>query len=309
MSAAVAIPTELDRAPALDGRWLAAIRRGDHERAWQLSAEALAARDPATRDDPRLPYHLRWVWDGTPVDGRDVLVRCYHGLGDTIQFARFLPLLRRRAASVTVEIQPRLAGLFAGFAGIDRLVPFDVARPLPASECDVEIMELGFALRAAPGAVRPPYLAAAPALLPRGTVGLCCTAGDWDGERAIAPALLAGVCRDRPCLTLDPTASELAVLNPAGCPFDIPQTAALVAGVALVITVDTMIAHLAGAMGRPAWLLLRHEPDWRWPPRSRRSEWYPSLRLYAQPAPGDWRAVVAAVERDLARLDTARGDG
>ena len=74
----------------------------------------------------------------------------------------------------------------------------------------------------------------------------------------------------------------------------------LVAGAELVITVDTMIAHLAGAMGKPTWLLLKAEPDWRWAPDQRGSAWYPSMRLYAQPRPGDWDAVVTQVERDLA---------
>ena len=293
-------PAAVRGRPAVDRRWAAATRSGDHELAWTLCEQALAERDPATRDDPRLPYHLRWVWDGTPVDGRDVLVRCYHGLGDTIQFARFLPLLRRRAASVTVEIQPRLIGLFAGFPGVDRLVPFDVAAPLPPAECVLEIMELGFALRAAPASALPPYLGAAPAALPTGTVGLCCDAGDWDGERAIPPELLARLARHRPLVTLDPRPSALPVLNPAGCPFDIGQTAALVAGCALVVTVDTMVAHLAGALGKPTWLLLKHEPDWRWAPQSGCSEWYPSLRLYPQPTPGEWLSVAAQVERDLA---------
>ena len=78
--------------------WTAAMRSGAYERAWDMALASLVARDPATRDDPALPYHLRWVWSGEPVDGRDVLVRCYHGLGDTLQFARFLPLLAARAA-------------------------------------------------------------------------------------------------------------------------------------------------------------------------------------------------------------------
>lgn len=307
--ASVRASSRITTIPGVDEAWADATRRGDHERAWALSARALAERDPATRDDPRLPYHLRWVWDGRAFDGREVLVRCYHGLGDTIQFARFLPLLRQRAASVTVEIQPRLVELFASADGIDRLVPFDTARPLPPSACDIEIMELGFALRAPPGAVRPPYLHAAPAALPKGTIGLCCAAGDWDPERAIPPALLADVCAGRPCLTLDPRPSPLAVLNPDGCPFDIGQTAGMVAGVDLVITVDTMIAHLAGALNKPAWLLLKHQPDWRWSPRARRSEWYPSLRLYSQPAPGEWGTVVAEIERDLAGLPARAAHG
>src|SRR5687768_16912501 len=93
--------------------WVSAIRDGRYELAWALSEQALAARDPGTRNDRSVPYHLRWIWDGRPFDGRDILVRCYHGLGDTIQFARYLPRLASRAASLTVEVQPRLCGLLA----------------------------------------------------------------------------------------------------------------------------------------------------------------------------------------------------
>lgn len=277
---------------------MSAVRAGDHHRAWAIAAEVLAGRDLATCDDPALPYHLRWLWNGQPLDGRHVLVRCYHGLGDTIQFARFLPQLRRRAASITLEVQPRLAWLFEGL--VDRAVAFDPAHPLKGSEADVEIMELSFALRLAPSAAPPPYLHVAPALLPEGTIGLCCQSGEWDPARSIPPELLAPLCTGRQCVTLDAVASPLPVLNPRGCPFDLPATAALVAGCALVITVDTMIAHLAGALGKPTWLLLRHEPDWRWAPESGRSDWYPSLRLFAQPRPGDWQSVAEQVAGQLA---------
>ena len=88
--------------------WEAAMRRGDFAAAWRVNDAVLAARDPATRDDPALPYHQRWVWDGTPPDGADVLVRCYHGLGDTLMFSRYLPVLKRRAARLRVEVQPEL---------------------------------------------------------------------------------------------------------------------------------------------------------------------------------------------------------
>jgi len=282
--------------------WVAAMRAGAYDAAWALSARTLAERDPATRDDPALPYHLRWVWDGRAVDGRDVLVRCYHGLGDTIQFARFLPLLAARAASVTVEVQPRLCGLIATVSDAVTIVPFDVADPLPPAELDIEITELDFALRAAPDGTPMPYLRARAASLPVGAVALCYGAGDWDGDRSIPPDLLAPLCRLAPCYTLMPEATDLPVRNPRGCPFDMADTAALVAGADLVITVDTMIAHLAGAMGKPTWLLLKAEPDWRWSPGARRSGWYPSTRLYTQRHADDWRAVLADVERDLAAL-------
>lgn len=267
--------------------------------AWSIAEALDAQRDPATRDDPAQPYHRRWVWDGSDLAGRHVLVRCYHGLGDTIQFLRYLPHLRRIAASVVLEIPPRLVPLIDGAGLADRIVPFDDAAPMPRQDCDVEIMELAQALRLPPAAAPPPYLACEPAVLPEHTIGLCCTAGDWDSARSLAPELLAPLCAGRSCVTLDPLPSALPVLNPAGCPFDMVETARLVAGVSLVITVDTMIAHLAGAMAKPTWLLLKHEPDWRWSPQASGSAWYPSLRLFCQPEPGDWASVGAQVTAEL----------
>jgi hypothetical protein len=164
----------------------------------------------------------------------------------------------------------------------------------------VEITELDFVLRAPPGAAVPPYLRARRAILPRGTVALCYGAGDWDGARCVPPELFAPICARAPCITLMPEPTHLAVCNPGGCPLDMGTTASLVAGADLVITVDTMIAHLAGAMGKPTWLLLKAEPDWRWSPQATTSPWYPSMRLYAQARPGDWPGVLARVECDLA---------
>jgi hypothetical protein len=282
--------------------WTAAMRAERWEEAWAIQMRSLVARDPATRDDPRLPYHLRWVWDGTPVDGRDVLVRCYHGLGDTIQFARFLPVLRERARSITLEVQSRLLPLLAPVTDGIKVAPFDEAHPLPPSECDLEITELDLALRCPPDAVTEPYLRAKAADLPPNTIAVNYGAGDWDRTRSVPTELLAPLCVGRPAITLMPEPTDLPVLNPTGCPFDLQATAALVAGAELVITVDTMIAHLAGALGRPTWLLLKHEPDWRWNPAAPQTPWYPTLRLYAQPTVGDWESVIAAVHRDLQEL-------
>lgn len=285
------------------------MRRGDFGAAWALADAALAARDPATRDDPRLPYHLRWVWDGRSLDDSAVLVRCYHGLGDTLMFARFLPLLRARAARVTVEIQPHLLPLFRGFLGCDRLVAFDPAHPLPPQDRDIEIMELPLALRAGPAEAPLPGLKVAPALLPPGTVALCWGAGDWDPERSVPQGMFRRLCRG-PALSLMPGPAALPVINPQGCPLDIMRTARMVAGASLVITVDTMIAHLAGLLGRPVWLLLKHDPDWRWPLVGAASPWYPSMRLWRQPAPGDWASVIDGVGAALAgllRLQPAQG--
>ncbi len=273
------------------------MREERYEDAWAIEGAVLAARDPTTRDDPALPYHQRWLWDGSAVDDRDVLVRCYHGLGDTLQFARFLPVLAQRARSVTVEAPARLHALLR-FPGV-ALADFDVACPLPPSACDIEITELSTALRCTPRDVSVPYMDVAPAPLPEDAVGLCWQAGDWDADRWVPPALLEPIASRHRCLSLVSASTTLPVINPEGCPFDLPATAALVAGCALVITVDTMIAHLAGALGRPTWLLLKAAPDWRWNPARRDSAWYPHTRLYAQPTAGDWHTPLATIARDL----------
>jgi hypothetical protein len=281
----------------LEQRWTAAMGAGDYAGAWAASDEWLAARDPATRDDPRMPYHLRWVWAGQPFRDRHVLVRCYHGLGDTIQFARHLPALRRLVASLTVEAQPELLPLLRRVPGPDRLIPFAPHAPSPPSECDIEIMELAHALRAPPEAAPPCYLQAAPAVR-QNAIGLCWEAGGWDAERSVPAALIEPLTK-HDCVCLQPRPTHLPVLNPPGCSGNIEETAALIAGLDLVVTVDTMVAHLAGALGRPTWLLLKHRADWRWMQDRSDSPWYPSMRLYRQPSLGDWAPVLDQVARDL----------
>ncbi len=291
--------------PDLQAEWLSFMRRGDYAGAWLINAAVLAGRVAGSHDDSRLPYHLRGVWDGRPFEGRDVLVRCYHGLGDTIQFARYLPVLRSFAASLSLECQPRLATLLSGLPGVDRLIPFDARSPAPAAECTFEIMELAFALRTPPEAVPPLHFRIPVAPLPPGTIGLCWDAGDWDRARSIPYGLFEPLTQ-APCVTLVAAPTDLHVLNPDGCPRNMPATAALIAGADLVITVDTMIAHLAGTLGRPTWLLLKHEADWRWMADRADSPWYPSMRLYRQPTPGDWATVTRRVARDLRLRNAGR---
>ncbi len=276
------------------------MQQGDYATAWTLDDEVRASNDPAAQDDPRLPYHLRWVWDGRPFDRRHVLVRCYHGLGDTLQFLRYLAPLRQRVASLSLEVQPALQPLLQHACGIDRLIAFDPAHPAPASDCDMEIMELASALRIEPAALPPPYLRTNPAPITSGRViGLCWQAGGWDGDRSVPPGLFAPLLR-QPSITLCPGSTDLPVLNPAGCPDTIAGTASLIASLDLVVTVDTMVAHLAGALDVPTWLLLKHQPDWRWMTKRRDSPWYPSMRLYRQAVAGDWTGPLERLAADLA---------
>jgi hypothetical protein len=165
-------------------------------------------------------------------------------------------------------------------------------RPLPPAECDIEIMELPHTLRLGPEQVAPVDFGLRPG--PVSGVGLCWRSGGWDTARDVPEALLAGLARG--AVALQPGPVTLPVRNPEGSPARLADTAALVAGLDLVITVDTMIAHLAGCLGRSTCLLLKHDADWRWMEGRNDSPWYPTMRLFRQPMPGDWASVVAEIE-------------
>ena len=300
--------------------WMDAMAAGDFERAWQVSDRVLHARKAATPDDPRVPYHLRFVWDGSAIDASAVLVRCYHGLGDTLQFCRYLPALRRRARRVTLEAQAELIPLLSTMAGIDRIVAFDPARPLPPDECTLEIMELAHALRTRPDPS--PYLAVEADRRPGLRVGFCWRGGPtWRPERSLPDALAAALPQGDGVewVSLQRGAALPGLAD--DCPAEILHTARRIAGLDLVVSVDTMIAHLAGALGVPLRLLLSDPPDWRWLAGgdgkdwsggdgkdwsgrdgsgwSGGSVWYRDVRQYRQEQPGVWGPPLAALAADL----------
>jgi hypothetical protein len=291
-------------------RWIAAMRAGDFAAAHAISDAVLTARHRGRRDNPDLPYHLRWVWDGRTFDNRHVLVRCYHGLGDTLQFARFLPFLSARAASVYVEAPPPLLPLLALVSGPVLFLPFRPATPTEPRQCDIEIMELLHALRVGRSAIPPPPDLRVPALrIGTRAIGLCWAAGDWDPARSVPLArllLACAGCRLRFVSLQRGTAASSAIssrfINPGDNNTSLIRSAGLIRGLELVITVDTMIAHLAGTLGVPVWVLLRRNADWRWMAGRDDSPWYPGMRLYRQETEGDWEAPLARVRADLKRL-------
>lgn len=284
------------------------MRRGDFQAAWRISDAVLAERLRGEIDRRRTPRHLQFLWDGRPLAGRRVLVHCYHGLGDTLQFVRLLPRLRREAAEVVLWAQPALLGLLRGLPGVDRLAPLHDGAPEFERDADVELMELPHALRlrrdAIPCAV--PYLHVPapprrPGRAPR--VGLVWRAGDWDASRSIAPSLLAPLAALRGLrwvsLQYPPEPPPLPAVE-AGCR-DLVTLARRLRGLDLLVSVDTMNAHLAGALGVPVWTLLPTPCDWRWMEDRADSPWYPSMRLLRQSRPGDWSGVVAHLAEALAR--------
>lgn len=297
------------------GAWMRHMRRGDFAAAWAVSDAVLRERGGAPCW--HLPRHEQWVWDGTPLDGKRVLVRCYHGLGDTLQFIRYAPLLKAVAAEVVVWAQPALLSLLETAEGIDRLLPLHDGVPEGDFDAGVEVMELPHLFRSTletlPAEV--PYLHAGPAPLPRDgrlAVGLVWRAGDWDDRRSIPPGALAPLA-EVPGVALHllqrgPALAELPPgLGAVSGSDDVVEAARVMRALDLVVTVDSMPAHLAGALGVPVWTLLHADPDWRWMEGRDDSPWYPTMRLFRQPRPGDWSSVIARVAEALAsRAATAR---
>jgi hypothetical protein len=303
---------------AVEDQWRCAMLRGRLDEAWRLSDGVLARRRLEDFNRPWTPYHTRCVWRGGPLTGRRVLIRCYHGLGDTLQFVRYAAPLAARASTVFVEAQPELLALIRTMPAVAAAVPLGEGDRL-AVDADVESMELPHALRtglaAIPAAV--PYLLApggpAPGAPGPGlAVGLVWSGGDWDPRRSIPPALLAPLFGVRG-ITVQSLQLGGAAALPGPCrDWSSPDVAALAArmqALDLVVTIDTMAAHLAGALARPVWTLLHADADWRWLGLGRRSPWYPTMRLYRQKEPGDWTSPIGEAARDLERLVHLRSSG
>jgi hypothetical protein len=301
----------------IEGDWVAAMRAGDFATAWRIADRDLArlcAEDPPKHQGPR---HLQRIWRGEQLAGRSVLVRCYHGLGDTIQFARFLPALGSIAREVTVWCQPPLIALIARMPGVNRVIGLHDGTPEAAFDVDIEIMELPHALRAERhlAEMRLPYLTpagrgAAPSPNRAYAVGLVWRVGDWDKRREVPAAALRRLAlpgvklfslqRDAPACDIA-RIGALDVSTP-----DIEALAFRLQQLDLVICVDTMVAHLAGALGREAWIMLHADCDWRWPAAGSRTYWYPRARLFRQRTLGDWTNVIIELRQALQARVTAR---
>ena len=259
-------------------------------------------------------------WHGEPAAGRTLLIHAEQGFGDTIQFCRYAPLAAERGLRVVVEVQKPLVRLLGCLPGVDRvfghgedLPPFDLHCPMLSLP-----LAMGTTLATIPAAAC--YLQADPlqvavwrtrlaAISDQGSriglvwAGSSAMGADW--QRSLPPDRLAplfdvpgvhffSLQKDGPAApTHLPLSEFMAEMD------DFADTAALIANLDLVIAVDTSVAHLAAALGKPVWLLDRFAPCWRWLLGRRDSPWYPTLRLYRQPEPGDWDSVVAEIVGDL----------
>jgi tetratricopeptide (TPR) repeat protein len=279
-------------------------------------------RMPAIHEGPR--QFDRPPWDGAPLHGQHILLYSEQGLGDAIQFVRFVPMVAERGGRVVIECEASLRRLFAGMVGVERAI--EAGQALGAFDLHCPLMSLGRVLATTvetiPASV--PYLSANAGAIEhwRGRVaGL----GDgmkvglaWAGSRAhrqdrkrsialeaLAPLAEAGDIR---LVSLQKglgdaagmvESSMLDIVDWTDELGDFTDTAGLIASLDLVISVDTAVAHLAGAMGKPVWVLIPFSPDWRWMMGREDSPWYPTMRLFRQDVAGDWSGPIARIVAQL----------
>ena len=339
------------------GRALAALKRNDEALASYGKAAALRKNDPDVEFSESLAllalgdyrrglakYEARWrrtgmpeqksrgrpLWRGEyPLAGKTVLLHAEQGFGDTIQFARYVPLLAATGPkTIVLEVQSELTEIMACLAGGATVIargeappPFDVHCPLGSLP-----LAMGTDMSSVPAPI--PYLSAGEGALAKWSARLNAlkrprVALAWSGNashyndrnRSIPFACLApllslptafvSIQRDLRDDGAAGLAAEARVIHLGGELENFTDTAAVIASCDLVISADTAVAHLAGAVGRPLWVLIPFAPDWRWTLEGDTSPWYPAARLFRQTAPGDWDSVIARVAGELARFTSA----
>lgn len=278
-------------------------------------------------------YESRWhsmkprkfsqpVWQGENLPGKTLLIHAEQGFGDAIQMVRFIPAVRERVGNIILECRPELEKLFQYSKCADTVIPYGA--PMPPFDCFIPMLSLprvlGATLETIPN--QTPYLSAPvsqamrpvkPGHLKAGLVWTGNPNHHQDAARSIPLRTLLPILqvpdvtfyslqqvvpsRDRPCLQAMPEkiASHLMFEN-------FLDTASIIAQLDLVIAVDTAVAHLAGALGKPAWMLLQHSPDWRWFLDRADTPWYPNMQLFRQTERNNWESPVTRVAEALRRL-------
>jgi tetratricopeptide (TPR) repeat protein len=283
---------------------------GDRERGWSELRWYLQPQRRARRSRSC----AQQVWDGAPLEGRTILLWSEPQLGDAIQFLRYAARVAERGGRVIVECDRRLVPLAASAPGVSQVVPrgasppaFDVHAPMLLLP---ELLDERYTI---PGI---PYLAVDTGLIAAWRERLAPTTHktigiSWAGKpssvtarkrfTSLAAFAPLATLRDTRFISLQvgPWAAEL-IAPPSGLRIECLQdescslmdTAALICSLDVVISVDTMIAHLSGALARPTWTLLPFDPDWRWPRTGDRTPWYPTMTLFRQTRQGDWSGVL-----------------
>ena len=258
-------------------------------------------------------------WLGQPLDGKRIVIMAEQGLGDAIMFARYACVLADLGATVMIACDRRLVSLLSGAPGVTKA--FAKTRTMPGFDFWVDQMSLPLLCKTTTDTVpsSQPYLAADPGraqiwhsrLGPRvrHRVGLVWAGNPLhtnDANRSCPPSLLHAII-DRPDIeavsvqvgAAASQATSLGLIDWSPYLVDYAETAALVDTLDLVITVDTSVAHLAAALGKPTWIMLPHCPEWRWLHKRADTPWYECVHLFRQPRAGDWNSVIQAITQAL----------
>jgi hypothetical protein len=318
-----AIAIQKDYAPAHVNRGLVNLLNGNFERGW--ADYEWRWRDPTSELAKQARKFSQPLWLGKEVlAGKTVLLHDEQGLGDTLQFCRYAKLVADTGATVILGVQKPLLGLLSGLAGVTHVVSEGLPTPDFDFHCPLLSLPLAFntqshTIPAALGYLRADAAKAAQwqtrfSSMPRPRIGLV-----WSGNANHAndhqrSLPLAELLRSLPSnfqyfslqKDLRPEAelllrSHSEIVDVTGELHDFTDTAALCQCLDLVITVDTSVAHLNGALGNKTWLMLPFNPEWRWLLRREDSPWYPTMKLYRQTRPGDWRELLSRVSADLLR--------
>jgi Tfp pilus assembly protein PilF len=334
----------LDEALAAHDRAIAAPPETDPHHATARFHRATTLLAAGTFAEGWAEYEWRWrrpghpprfaspPWRGKALEGRTILLHHEQGLGDTLQFVRYAPLVAERGGRVILQVQPSLARLLSALPGVAQVVARGENPPPFDCHCPLMSLPLAFGTTEESIPAAQAYLHADPARvagwrqiwcnrLPRHCgprVGLVWAGlpnlDSWearliDRRRSLGPADLAGLA-DLPGVQFvslqkdlsPPPIAGLEMVDVMAGMHDFADTAALVASLDLIVSVDTSVAHLAAGLGRPVWLLSRYDGCWRWLRDRVDSPWYPTLRLYRQARPHDWPEAIARVRRDLNQM-------
>jgi Tfp pilus assembly protein PilF len=297
---------------------------GDFESGWKRY-EARQKLIPVSLD-----HHPSAEWDGSDLHGKRIIIQPEQGFGDTIQFARYVPMVAGRGGRVILLCQPELRRILSTLNGVERVVGQD--EPLPEFEIRTRLMSLPGIfksnLETIPGDV--PYLCPEAGLVARWRerlaketdglkIGLAWAGSPThplDRQRSVGLTDLRGLGRVEGVRffslqkgtagrQLPEVAGDLHITDWTGELNDFADTAALVANLDLVISVDSAVAHLTGAMGVPAWVLVQFAPDWRWLLNRTDSPWYPGMKLYRQSRRADWSTPIAQMIEQLTLLKSS----
>jgi Flp pilus assembly protein TadD len=306
----------LSLALLLSGR----LAEGWRQYQWRYSTDLAILTYPHRLQTPR--------WDGAAFTGKRLLVHYEQGFGDTLQFVRYLPMVKQQGGTVILEVRKPLVELLRHLPGVDELIEasLDAAPPVEA-DLHVSLMDLprifGTTLESIPANV--PYISTDKAKVelwrnvicaPDLKVGIvwsgstdyerndvrCCKLEDFTPLRQVEGIRLYSFQKGPLAAQIEELGGRLPVTNLAGQLHDFAETAAAIENLDLVISVDTSVLHLAGAMGKPVWALICCAPAWQWLLDRPDSPWYPTMRLFRQKMPGRWDDVFQRVTEELKML-------